>query len=254
MSFIDDAAGDGAPEGVDQNPPELSQHAQQFLGNVPDEHKAIVDQYVRQWDSGFTKYSQQVQNELKGYKDLGDPTTLSQARELYNQFLNDPASVAEFLVQQGFYTPQAPVETPQTPEIPAEIAQFLNPIQEKLSKFDDVQKAVQVMAAQFQQQEAARKQAEEDAALEKAIGTLKEKHGDFDMEYVLTKAQSNGGDLEAAVQAYKRFEQNLINRGASAPKVMGGTSLPGLTKSPADMSTEERQSILLAKLSGLRQG
>lgn len=255
MSFIENDAVDmGTDVSAEPAQPELSSHAQQFLQDVPEEHRPIIDQHLRKWDSGFTKYSQGVQNELKQYKELGAAEELRQARELYNQFVNDPGSIAEFLITNGYYSAPAPQAQPEQPQIPEEVASYLKPFEEKFSKFDQIERAVSVMASQFQAQAAAQKQKEEDAALEAEISRLKNEHGDFDMEFVITKAQANGGNLEAAVQAYKKFEQNLINRGNAAPRVLGANSLPPITKTPAEMSGDERKQLMIAKLQGLSQG
>lgn len=252
MSFIDDAADPGSEvTSPEPTQPELSQHAQQFLNDVPEEHRAILDTHLRKWDSGFTKYSQSMQEKLKPYESLGSLEELRNARELYNQFTNDPASIAEFLVTNGYYNVPAPQAQPEAPQIPEEIASYFKPFEEKLSKMDQIERAVSVMAQQFQSQAQQRQQQEEDAKLEKALASLKSEHGDFDVEYVLTKAQANGGDLAAAVQAYKQFEQSIINRGNAAPRVLGANSLPQITKSPTEMSLDERKSLMLAKLQSL---
>lgn len=253
MSFIDGAADQGS-EVVSPEPtqPELSQHAQQFLNDVPEEHRAILDTHLRKWDSGFTKYSQSMQEKLKPYETLGPPERLRQAHELLNQLENDPASIAEFLVTNGYYTVPASNPQPEAPQIPEEIAGYLKPFEEKLSKFDQLERAVSVIAQQFQAQAQQRQQQEEDAKLQATMAELKKEHGEFDEQFVLTKAMSNGGDLAAAVADFKRLEQNLINRGSAAPRVLGTNSLPQITKTPQEMTPDERRSLMLAKLQNLQ--
>src|SRR5215213_5944699 len=96
------------PTGETQQEPGLSPFAQNYLATVPEDQRELVKQHVTKWDAGFNRHSQALHQRYKPYADLGDVEELKQARQVMQQLRDDPASVARFLVEQGYYTPEAP--------------------------------------------------------------------------------------------------------------------------------------------------
>lgn len=256
-----EAVDQGTPDpGAEPNQPEqLSPYLQNFLNNVPEEHRPIVAQYGKQWDAGFTQYSQKVQNELKPYKELGDYKTVQQAMDLYNQFTADPSTVIDWVFERRDQIPAVSdwrwnhiKEQQQENQLDPAFQAALAPFQEKLGKLDQMEKALGAVGKWMEDQRTARQQAEEDRQLTEAMTQLHQQHGDFDDKIVLALASANGGDLEAAVQTFNATLQSRLNQRATAPAVLGGNSLPQLTKSTAEMTPEERKQTVMAALQNLQ--
>lgn len=244
-----------------QEQPELSEHAQRFLSNIPDEaERVIMAKHLPVWDGGFTRYANSQREKYRPYEELGDVETLRKAKGVFEQLSTDPAGVIDFFfqnreafgldwkwqIEQAIAAEQAAQES--------QIPDYLKPIQDQVSKLPTFEKALTQIAAKLQQQEEAERKAKEDAELETALKALKMQHGDFDVEFVLNKAERNGYDLEGAVKEYKLLEQRLLTQAAAKPpsNILSGSSQPQPSKSPAEMSTQERKAALLASLQGLQ--
>lgn len=237
--------------------PELSDAAQGFLKDIPEAERPIVEKYVKQWDAGVTQRFQSVHSEYEGWKPLKDagydPEEVSQAVALVEALNQDPQgtvkAVAEaygITLQQAAQAVQeaiAPV-TPQqgapvgtTPQLsPQQAAQAQGITDQQFAQLPpEVQQRLQmvdVMAQLFIQQQQAQEQATADKQLEDTLTALRDKHGDFNDQWVLSLAYQTG-DIEGAVQQYKQLEAQLGGKqgtptpGQPTPTVLGsGGGLP----------------------------
>ena len=92
-------------------------------------------------------------------------------------------------------------------------------------KFQEMEKQLQTVAQYLVSQKQQEEQAAQDAQLETELAGLRDKHGDFDEEYVLTWAINHPDkSLDDAVGAYKSKVNEILeqNRRAPAPKVLPG--------------------------------
>ena len=58
----------------------------QFLSKIPEQDRPIVGKYVKDWDGNVTRKFQELQGQLKPYKELGDLDQIRAAHNFYNNF------------------------------------------------------------------------------------------------------------------------------------------------------------------------
>lgn len=244
------------PEAFD--PGSLSPYAQNFLNGIQDEtHKAILPQYIKQWDSGFTQQVQKHTNALNEYRRFGSPQEIASRMEIIDLLDSNPSEVVNWLYERGHlngYQFPDQQQTNQTAEQSSQQQFQLPP--EFQQKFSTMEQGMQQIARHFlQQQEEARKR-QEDEALEASFKQLRAKHGDFNETAVATLAAAMGStDLEEAVIQWKNYVQQEINKKAATPPraPMSASTLPPLAKKPEQMSPEERKSALVSFLNSQSQ-
>lgn len=237
----------------------LSGYAQNFLNQIPEDHRPVVQQYLPKWDAGFTQYSQRVQQELGRYKSLGDPETLQMARTLYERVTTNPDEVAEFLISQGYGPKQAKAAAEaatgqsvsgNTPE--QEQGFKLPPqIEEKLGKLDTFERALLAMAQRFEAEDKARQEAELNQTLDAELNRIYTSHKiPKETEPWLLSLLAQGVDGDTAAKQILGAIQAQVNQRAAAPapNVLSGASLPGVQKptTPGD-----RENAIVQFLNGM---
>lgn len=250
---VDPGAAQGTqPQGDFSN---LSPFGQNFIQGVPENERGIVAKYLPQWDAGFTKHSQRLNQELSQYKQLGDPHTLQQAHSVYQQLVNDPAEVARFLVEQGYYTPkQAAQAVSQAQQgdpsgLPPEI-------QDKLSKYDTefnrMQRALGIMAERTQSLQQQREAEEAARQLDSWMTDFQKKNPGIPEVFVLSMLQA-GLDEPSIVNQWNGVSQQIVNQRAAKtpPNINGASSQPQFAQNPADMTVDQRKQALVSRLDQL---
>ena len=166
----------------------------------------------------------------------------------FAQLVNeDPQRVYEALAAQyGFGSEQGQVE----PE-----AEFANagelPDITQHPEFAKIAGMTEQMAQILVSQQQAQQAQQEDAQLNQHLAALKQQHGEFDEDYVLTKVYA-GANWDQAIQAY----QNLVgaHQQSNAPVVMGsGGGLPSQTVNPAQMSDKDRKALVAQMIAQANQ-
>lgn len=245
-----------------------SPYAQQFLQDVPEDQRAIVEQHLRKWDAGFTRYAQGVNDQLKQYQSLGDAQQLQQAVQYYNQLLNDPHSVAELLIQNGFgpqqaaqmaqqvtqqQNPQQQIQQDPFQQMPDPIRQRFETVDQLKQQYQQMERAMGLIAQKFNEQDQMAQEQVADQQLDQLLGQMKQQFGDFDETYILTQL-ANGANPDQAIRNYQSFIQREVNKRAApqAPQVISGSSLPAI-KTPLD-TADQRNAALTAALRGLGLG
>ncbi len=71
-----------------------------FLQNVAEEDRDVVGKYVKPWDANVTRRFQEVHNQYKPYKDLGEIEQLKQDVEIANFIRNNPDQMYQMLHEQ----------------------------------------------------------------------------------------------------------------------------------------------------------
>lgn len=223
-----------------------------FLGRVPEEHRSVIEPYVKQWDAGVTRRFQELHQQYRPYADLGaDPDTLRQAHTVYQRFVEDPRSVyemlhSEFGQQAQGYEGDDESGSEQDFSLPPEF-------QQKLEKQERVLEAVADYILQQRQAETAQQQ---DSELDEYVNLLKTEFGEFDEDYVLTKMLA-GMDGAEAVKSYQNLVQQRINEAnqalASAPPVLGGGgAVPSDNSTVQALSRKDTRSLVEGVLGTLR--
>jgi hypothetical protein len=123
-----------------------------------------------------------------------------------------------------------------------------------------MQKNMEIMARALYTQQQKEKEAQEDAALEKELASLRSKYGEYDEQYVLG-LMANGQDGESAVRAYKNLEGKLRGGNGQAtaqvPRIMGsggGAPVTGAVD-PRKLDAKGRKDLVAQMLEAAnRQG
>lgn len=227
--------------------------ANPFLSNIPEADKPIVAKYIKDWDAGVTKKFQEIHSQYQPYKELGAPVEdLQTAYNIYQQLNSDPKAFYEALAdalgdeleqgQQGT-TPQQVQQNPAFQGLPPEFQ----------AEFQQTRKAVEAMAQYILDQQNQTQQQREDQELDSYLSQLKEKHGEFDEEFVLTKMYTSNMDGEQAIQAWKESLQNWVNQSGGQQQSngfkpltnRGGGSVPmDEDKKVTELSRKETKSLV----------
>lgn len=213
-----DLSGGSDPQGTEesqedsQGPAGYSEFASQILKEAPDEHKSILEPYIKKWDSGTQRRFQDLHNQYKPYKDLGwDEDTLGQMAEVYRVLNEEPERLYEALrdTLELSEEEQNVVEESQSdqdfqglpPEITAQLTQQ--------------QQVLEALAQWVIQQDKQSTETMEDQEFESYMGLLKEEFGDFDEKYVVAMI-ANGTDGEAAVKQWQAMAQEILQKANQA--------------------------------------
>lgn len=234
-----------------------------FLADIPEEHRPIVEQYVKEWDSQVGKKFQEVHGTYAPYKELGvDPDQLREAWESYQFITENPELLYKKLAEiYGTQAPQGQETVPaqqisqQVQGLPPELQQQLAPFFEETQQ---VKQVVESLASYFLAQQEAERVSREDAELDEGLAQLHEKYGDFDENYVLFLAMKNGGDGDKAVKEYQQMVQGLVNQShaptAGLPTVLsGGGSVPGQVQNVTELSNDDVKKLVAETLAAAAQ-
>ena len=82
-----------APVASEVEVPDTGEIYHGFLNNIPEQDRAIVGRYARDWDGAVTKQFQKIHEQYKPYKELGELEELRMAREFVNRFETMPLEV-----------------------------------------------------------------------------------------------------------------------------------------------------------------
>jgi hypothetical protein len=113
-------------------------------------------------------------------------------------------------------------------------------------RFSQLEQALATIAEQMVGQQQSAQQKAEDEELESTLTELKEQHGEYDEDWVLAKALKNGGDLEAAVKEYFKFEEQVRTKALRpSPRPLGqGGGLPSSDIDPTKLSDREAKDLV----------
>ena len=241
--------GDGSGQGSTEGQQSEYSLAEGFLGRVPQEHRAIMEPYVRQWDAGVTRRFAELHSQLAPYEELGDMETLQAASNLARMLEENPYQVYGILHQALINGEMVDPQTgqaiqPGTPfpqqagmqgqqqqgmlqgqgeqglggdDIPPAIAQRL----------DAITNALMAVGQHVMGQQQMTQEQQEDAALEEYLTQLHGEFGDFDEHWVIGR-MLNGAEPDAAIQEFN----DLVNQRATA-QISRNSGLPSLLGSGA---------------------
>jgi hypothetical protein len=206
--------------------------------------KATAEQVFKEWDSNTTKRFQDLHSEsdqkygwvnplLENY----DPDDIQAAVQIAEQLQADP---------QGFLSRlQSSIGSEQGLGADEDGGDY-DPDDPYAERFSQLESVIAQLTEQLTGTVNAQQQKEEDAALESTLAELKEKHGEFDEDWVLAKALKNGGDLDAAAQEYQKFEESILTKkNRPAPRPLGaGGGLPSSDIDPTKLSDREAKDLV----------
>lgn len=225
-------------------------NGQTFLESIEDEEvRNRVAPVIKKWDAGVTRRFQELQSQLKPYKELGDYEQLEEAKQLYQIINERPEDLYRGLAEALGYGDQqsqlghqvqpgpqgqnpygqqpqgqqsAGGQTPQgmTPQQQVQYAQLPPEIQKQIQQQGQI---TEQLAEAYLNDQKTKQQQQEDQELDEYIGNLKEEFGDFDEDYVLTK-MLKGMSGDKAVKAYQKAvrKNQAASNAANAPSVLSG--------------------------------
>lgn len=246
------------PQGQQQDQqPEINPMWKPLLDKLPSGLHGMITPELKQWDANYTQGMQKVHSEYAPYKSFldnqVDPTELNDALMVYQSMQQDPAKFVQAV--QDFYQLQAEQGQQQ-------LADQQQSVDEEMPSFDpmqhpEIQKYAQMtetMAQAMLSQNEQAQIAQEDAQLEQEFASAKQRHGEFDEEWVTKEMYFNEGlSLDDAVAKYREFTQGIVNNyqrpGAQAPTLMGGGGgLPSQQTPVGSMTGQQRRALIAQSL------
>lgn len=181
--------------------------ASDFLSRVPDNDRAVVERYVKQWDAGVTRRFQDLHSQYSPYRELGEVEDLQKAVNLIEMLNGDPERFYYALQDQLGLT-DGTVAGLQEQQQQEQNQPGLPP--EFLSRIDKQEEMLRSVAEYVLNLHNSQQESTEDQELDQYMGLLHDEFGEFDDDYVLTKMY-HGMDGDAAVQAYQKLVQQQVN-------------------------------------------
>lgn len=241
------------PAGSAETEPSFTGYMKSIYEKVPQEHRPLVSQYLKEADTGFQNYARQTQERIRGYESLGPPEELQTARALYDTLLNNPQAIYDYLVDPngGGLTPkQAKEEMASALE---EGNQQSNPQLSKLEKeLEDMKKLVAAQYSHTQQSIQKQQQEENTKQYFALLDQLDEQHKDRGKvnRDVIHRFVASGMDPDQAYELYFQSfpAQQPAARRTPAPTVLSGGGVPSPGKPLKEMNPEEQSQYLLDSL------
>ena len=263
MAAGDGAGGDGGEAGgqgfaqSDGSGSEYSQMASGFLGRVPQEHRAILEPYVKQWDAGVTRRFQELQSQVAAYNGY-DPDTVSQAMSIAEQIEANPWAVYGTLreaLMSGEFGPQ-PDQQPvgqQYQQAPQQQDQGTLGWQQQMpeefmNEFNQMRQALVMMGQQMISRNQVAQQQQEQEQLDAYLESLHAEYGDFDDQWVLLQILNDQNydnveqhitDWQGKVNSRQGQQQEVLQglpnllgtNGGTAPAPLDAASVKNLSRS-----------------------
>jgi hypothetical protein len=196
-----------------------------LLGVVPEMLHSQVTPHLEKWDRNYQESLNKVHSQYAPYKPYLEgginPDQINYALQLVNAIDERPADVIQALQEYAGIQQQQQEPTPgqQGQVEQTEVPEWLNH-----PEFKGMKQMVETMAQLMVQQNYSQQEAMEDQMLSDELDQLHETHGDFDEEWVLTRAANNPSvPLEDHVKAYHDFVTQIRteSRRPPGPRVMG---------------------------------
>jgi hypothetical protein len=233
----------------------------EVLNVLPEQFHSVVTPHFQKWDQSAQQRIEAANSALKefeAYKPFVEHgitnDEIEQGLRVLYEINNNPQNVYEALAKAYNFGQTPPVANPN--ENGNEGTDGSNPLEgidpalmEKLQQQEGMLQAV----AQIVLNDAkAKEDAQADAKLDQELAQLKEKHGDYDEDYVLTKMM-NGMSGEEAVNAYKQLLSSFNQSRPFAPTVLGNSGsgssgLPSNAIDPTKLSEKETRSLVAQML------
>ena len=238
--------------------------ASDFLQQVPEADRPLLEKYVKQWDAGVTRRFQGLHEKYQPYEQLGDPEVLQQAIQVMSLLEESPETIYQILledVQKGAeWTQRLQGQVPQQqPQSYAGQTSGEDPLQglppEVAARLDSQQQMLEHLATIIVGNQQAEVAQQEDQVLEEYLGNLRtefqsvaQQFGDFDEDYVLARME-RGEDGAEAVKAFYGMIQQRVNSALAPqqnlPPVLSGTGAPPVeTQRIQDLDTKSTRNLV----------
>ena len=222
-----------------------------FLEYVPEDKREAVTPLLQQWDRGVQEKIQKVHQEQEPWKPIVqsgvDPETVQFGIELLSTLQTDPRKVFDALAENYGWEVAKEVTSGgggsgQGQEVTAEQLEGLDPKQlAELAKRQDVTE--QILLAQRQRELVAA----EEAALDKALNDLRDKHGDYDEQDVVRRlAVDDELTPEEAYKASIAYADKIRSTRPVPPRIAGGGSgmIPAASVDVGKLTDKEMKKLV----------
>jgi hypothetical protein len=229
------------------------------LSVLPEQFHQVVTPHFQKWDQSAQSRIEAANNSLKefeGFKPFVEhginPQEVEQGLRLMWEINNNPENVYKALAEAykfGQETPPVAKLNNDGDDDDDDTPYGIDPeIASKLEQQEGILQAVaQIVLNDAQAKEASKA----DSELETELAGLKQKYGEYDEDYVLTK-MLNGASGEDAVKAYQSLVSNISQNRPFAPNVLGnssgGTGLPSQAIDPTQLSGKETRNLVAQML------
>ena len=209
---------------------ELSDFGNQFLTNVPDEDKPVLQKYIKEWDGNVTRKFQEYADKNRQYEELGDVSELTNAYQVLNDLRSDPVGFFEYFRDYLTENHEAISETYGVEDLAQRLGISMDEMNQQPPQnagMEGIPQPVAEMIGQLQNElreardevnnlSTSQKEREQMAMLDSTLEKLHTDHGDFDDTFVLTQI-AGGKTPEQAIEAYSNLKQSIIDSHSKTP-------------------------------------
>lgn len=226
-----------------------------LLEAVPTAFHEKVTPYLQQWDKNYQEGIGKVHSQYEPYKPFIDegytPDQIQYGLQVLDMINNEPEKV--YAAFQQYFEQQQTAETPVAKtEASQEQGQIAEPIDiTQHPKFQELESTLTALAQYQVQQLQQQEEAKADSELEQEITSAKEKHGEFNEQWVLEKRIANPDlTMDQAVTAYKEFVKEILaQNNRPGPKVMGsGGQTPSQSTPVSELNDKDRRAVIVGML------
>lgn len=245
--------------GSEVTEPSFTGYMKSVYEKVPEEHRPIVGQYLKEADTGFQDYARKTQEQIRTYQSFGDPEKIQIATALYDTLLSNPQAIYDYLVDPkgGGLTPKQAIE--EMANVADEGGQQGDPELKALkAELADMKKLVAAQYSHTQQELTKRQQEENTKQYYSLLDQLDEQHKDKGKvdRSVIHRFVASGMDPDQAYELYfQHFKPTEVPaaKRAPAPTVLSGGGVPRPGKPLNQMSPEEQNQYLMDSLSEINR-
>lgn len=218
------------------------------LSILPEGFHEAVTEHFQKWDTAANQRIETVNASLKEFESYKpflehgiNPDELQQGLRLLYEVNNNPQAVYDALAEAYKFGQNADPNKQESEEEPDPTALMQDP------RFNELQQGLELVSQIVLNDAQAKQNAQADIELERELDSLKEKYGDYDVDYVLTK-MLNGASGEDAVTAYKELVGRLSPQ-PFAPSILGsnsgsGSGLPSNAIDPTKLSGKDTRNLV----------
>lgn len=228
------------------------------LSVLPEQFHQVVTPHFQKWDQSAQQRIEQVNSQLKdfeGFKPFVEhginPQEVEQGLRLMWEINNNPENVYKALAEAYKFGQEIPPVANQNndDDDDDEAPYGIDP--EIASKLEQQEGIIQAVAQIVLNEAQAKEAAKADSELETELSSLKQKYGEYDEDYVLTK-MLNGASGEDAVKSYQALVANINQSRPFAPNVLGnnngGSGLPSQAIDPTKLSGKDTRNLVAQML------
>lgn len=224
------------------------------LSVLPEQFHPVVTPHFQKWDQSAQQRVEAANNSLKefeGFKPFAEhgitPDEIEQGLRLMFEINNNPENVYQALANAYKFgqTPSAGGANNEVDDGDEE-----SEVIQADPRFNQLEQGLELVSKIVLADAKAKQDAQADIELEKELDSLKEKHGDYDLPYVLAMMQ-NGMSGEDAVQAFNNLKSTLAPQ-QTAPTILGGANggagIPSGAIDPTKLSGVETRDLVAQML------